>query len=159
MEEKHCSICKRIVDKNTAPILVMGGFANPRLLCESCSDDVETLTSSLDATLIEEAMKRIIDNLTRSNTEDSTTLAAVNDMFSRASERIRKIKNGESVADEMEESDEEYEIPQELLETEEDRRLDEKESRQNRIFDKVFTWVSAAVFAFVIGYFIVTRFF
>ena len=158
MEEKHCAICKRIVDKNTAPILVMGGFANPRLLCDGCSDDVESMTTSLDANVIEEAMKRVSENLTRSNTDDSTTLAAVTDMFSCASERIKKIRNGENVSDEGEENGEEYEIPEELLETEEDRLLDEKEKFQNRLFDKIFTWVSVAVFAFIIGYCIVTRF-
>ena len=158
MEEKHCAICKRIVDKNTAPILVMGGFANPRLLCDGCSDDVESMTTSLDANVIEEAMKRVSENLTRSNTDDSTTLSAVTDMFSCASERIKKIRNGENVSDEGEENGEEYEIPEELLETEEDRLLDEKEKLRNRLFDKIFTWVSVAVFAFIIGYFIVTRF-
>ena len=44
---KLCSICSVPVDSENASILVMGGFGNPRYVCEECSQDLDLLTESL----------------------------------------------------------------------------------------------------------------
>lgn len=159
MEIRHCTVCRREVDKDTAPILVMGGFANPRLLCEDCSVSVELITSSVDPEKIEEAMGRISKKLSENGVDDELTVETITEMFTDAGERVKKIRSGEYVPENEAEAENVLDdIPDELLETEEDRLLDERDEEQGRLFDKIFTWVAIVAFAVVIGYFILTRF-
>ena len=69
-------------------------------------------------------------------------------------DRAEKINKGEydfSLDENVEETGED-DIPEELLETEEDKALDERDEKRQKKFDKIFNIVALAVFAGVIGY-------
>ena len=155
--EKRCSICKNITESETSPILVMGSFGNPKYLCPDCADDMEAVTESRDYEVIRSAMNRIGEALSRSNSNDEEVLDTVNTIFTEASDRAEKIKAGvydfeaeEALLDEAAEGEDS--IPEELLESEEDRLLDEKEAKTNKKLDTVLTWVMTAVFIAVFVY-------
>ena len=160
MSTKLCSICKAEIDGETAPILVMGGFGNPRLLCGECSDDIETVTRGREPDAIELAVNRVSDKMTRANSDDRLTLETVTQIFADSAERAKKIKEGtyDFSLDDTAASEEFLDIPEDMRETEEDRLLDEKEAAASSKFDKIFTYVSVAVFVLAIGYFILSRF-
>ena len=154
--EKRCSICKKITESETSPILVMGSFGNPKYLCPDCADDMEAVTESRDYEVIKAAMTRIGEALSRSNSDDSEVLDTVNSIFAEASDRAEKIKAGvydfdaEAVVSDEEECEDT--IPEDLLESEEDRLLDEKEAKTNKKLDTILTWVMTAVFIAVFVY-------
>ena len=50
--EKKCSLCKKIVDSENAPILTMGGFGNPRYLCDECAANIEVMTTAREVDVI-----------------------------------------------------------------------------------------------------------
>ena len=51
----------------------------------------------------------------------------------------------EADAEECGEESEEFDIPEELRETEEDRELDAKEKKQGAFYDKIFNWISIGI--------------
>ena len=91
---KNCSICKRTVDAENAPILAMGRFGNPRFLCDECASDVESALYGRDAEKIEESMQSLSKKLAASSNDDGLTIETVSDIFAKAGERAKAIKNG-----------------------------------------------------------------
>ena len=161
---KSCSLCRESVDAESAPILAMGGFGNPRYLCDECASDIECALYERDADKIEESMHRLSKKL-KADTDDKVTMEAVGDIFSKAGERAKKIKEGtyDFSEDEADEDAEELvEIPEELQETEEDRALDEKEKAAEKKMDKILN-IAWAVFLAIFGaaavYMLIRRFF
>lgn len=160
--EKSCSICKRLTDSESSPILAMGSFGNPRYLCPECADDMEAVTSAREYHTVLAAMKRLGDKLTSANVEDELVVGTVNSIFSEANERAEKIREGnydfeaeEAEREELRESVEEDDIPEELRESEEDKLLDEREKKINKKFDAIMNWVMAAVFVAALIFFVV----
>lgn len=136
----QCCICERNIDREDAPVLSMGAAGVPRLLCEECEALLDTVTESHDFAAVEAAMDKI-GKLMADTDPDYVTFNTVNEIMADASERIKAIKDGSYV----EASDEDNEdvgledIPEELLESEEDKLKDEKEQEQAKKFDKVYT--------------------
>ena len=153
----NCSVCLKAITNDDAPVLTMGGYGNPRLLCEDCASDVETMTRSHDYDEITAAMDRITKRMSAANVDDKLTVGAMNDLLVTSAKRAAAIKDGsyDFSLDEVEEED--YEIPEELRETEEDRALEEKERKQIEKFDKVmnFVWIGVivAAVAFLVWWF------
>ena len=144
---RHCSVCKREVNEQEAPILAMGGFGNPKYLCTECAEDVDTVIGAKDPEEIELAMAKISRNLSDSDADDPLVLETVNEIFSAAGERARKIKDGTYDFSEDEEKEEGLlDVPEELRETEEDRALDEKDKKEEAFYNKIFNWVYFVVF-------------
>ena len=129
---KRCSICGRITESETSAILVMGGFGNPKYLCCECSEDFDTATTATDYDSIKSAMDKIGARLAENNTEDATVLRAVDEIFTDAGARAEKIKDGTYDFSEDENPEESEDVPEELLESEEDRALDAKEAKANK---------------------------
>ena len=88
-------------------------------------------------------------------------LTPINYLFSRWRAMIGKILKTEAntamsqeellmLVDEVEEED--YEIPEDMKETEEDRLLDEKERESNQRFDKIMNWIWAALLVGVVAF-------
>lgn len=149
MMGRICSVCGAPVGED-AEILTIAGFGNPRYLCEKCSGLIDTGLHSRDYEEIAEACDALAMRLEARGCEDETVLAELDGIYSEAKERAEKIKLGEydfSAEEEESEDTETLEIPEELAETEEDRLLDEKEMEESQKFDRMTTWVSAAVFA------------
>lgn len=152
---KLCSVCGRNTESETSSILVMGGYGNPKYLCDECALDFDAATTAADYESIKAAMDKIGAKLADNNTDDETVLYAVNEIFSEAGERAEKIKNGTYDFSEDEKNEEGDDIPEELLESEEDKALDEKEVKANKLFDSIFNWVFAAAIVGVIAYFVI----
>ena len=140
---KQCVICDKVFESEDAPILAMGAYGTPKYLCEECAADIETVTCERDCDKIAEAMARLGDKMA-SFDPDSMTYRTVEGIMAHAAERARAIKAGtyDFALDEVEEESSFDEIPEELLETEEDRALDARDEERQRKFDSVFNWVS-----------------
>ncbi len=134
----------------------MGGYGNPKYLCDECAADFDTATAGTNYDEIKSAMDKIGAKLTENDTDDTTVLRAVDEIFTEAGERAEKIKEGTYDFSEDEQSEESEDVPEELLESEEDKALDAKEAKTNKKIDSIFNWVFAAVFVAALAYFIIT---
>ncbi len=153
--QKLCSICKKTVDSETASILTVGGYGNAKYLCEDCAAELDCATAAREYDAVKAAMDSIGEKMAKNNIEDELVIATVGELFIGAKRRAKEIKNGtydfsldeaptESTAEEQG-TEEEFDIPEELRETEEDKELDAKEKKKNAFFDKIFNWVSLAL--------------
>ncbi len=153
--EKLCSICKRSVDSESAAILTLGGFGNPKYLCDGCDADMADVTRGADAETVEAAMERIGKKMSAANIDDALTLKTVKEIMESAAERKEAIRRGEYDFESEKELDATEEaVPEELLESDEDKEADRIESEKNAKFDKIINAVSAVVFAGVLGFII-----
>ena len=145
----NCSICNREVDGERAAVLTLGAMGTPKYLCEECEADFETATRGTDVDKIALSMERIGKLMADNNAVGNLVLSTVNDIFDCARSRALEIKNGtydfaKDVSVDIATVSEE--VPEELLESEEDRALDEAEEVRNRKIDKIITWISGAIF-------------
>ena len=156
MKDKHCAICLSTVADEDAPILTMSGSGVPRFLCERCCQDIDTATLGREPELIAAAMDRIAKNLSVKNIDDPWTVDTATEILNSSAERARKIRDGEYdfSLDEEEASEELSELPEELLESEEDRELDRKENEQAEKVDKFLNWVWLGVIIGCVGFMI-----
>lgn len=144
-----CSICKKQINEENAPIIAMGGLGNPRYVCDECAAKLDVMTGGEDSEKIREAVASIADLMSKNDSEDPIAHNAVRSILMEASVRATSIENGTfSELFESDSLDEEIDtIPEELLETEEDKELDRQEEIKNQKLDKVFNWISLGVFA------------
>lgn len=149
-----CSICLQRITNEEAPVLTMGAYGTPRHICDECSADIDTMSESHDYGEIVGAIDRLASKMSRANTDDKATLTTVTELLRSSAERATAIKDGtyDFSLDEVEEED--YEIPEDMKESEEDRALDEKERERTAKFDKVMNWVWLAVLVAAIGFII-----
>ena len=147
--QKLCSVCASLIERDDAPVISMG-IGDPRLICESCEDDFSIATTSRDTDEIRAAMDRIGEKLTKSNA-DRGTFRAVNTILSSAAARAKSIEEGkyDFALDDNPDPEGFDEIPEELVETEEDRRLDEEDVERAKKIDKIFNYVALAAFGAV----------
>ena len=143
---KICCTCLIRFENDDAPVLTMGAYGTPKYLCPECADLVEKVTRSREYDEIAEAMNAITDRMSKANVDDRVTVETMTELLKDSAERAQKIKLGEydfSLDEETEEDSEESfeDIPEELLETEEDRLLDEEEAEKLKKFDKVLNWL------------------
>ena len=163
---KLCSICKKEINSEEAAILAMGGFGNPKYICDDCAEELDKVVRGKDYDEIMRSMAVISDKISRSSTDDQLTVDTVKSLFSDAKDRAEKIKSGEYDFSLDVESDDADDIPEELKETEEDKRLDEEErietEKRNEIARKfdlfLFYPLIGAMFIGALAYIIITRF-
>ena len=147
---KLCSICNRSVDSETASILALGGYGNAKYICDDCAAELDAATTAREFDAVKAAMDSIGEKMAKNNIEDELVIATVGELFIGAKRRAKAIKEGtydfsldEAPAENAEEgSVEEFDIPDELRETEEDKELDAEEKKKSAFFDKIFNWVS-----------------
>lgn len=155
-ERKNCSTCLTRITNDDAPVLIMGAYGTPKLLCDECAALVETITLGRDYDEITSAMQTLTERMSAANIDDRFTVNTVTKILSDSAVRAQKIKEGtyDFALDEEVEDESFDEIPEELKETEEDRLLDEKEAEENAKFDKLMnkTWI--IVGAVAVGYII-----
>ena len=152
-----CCLCGNGVDSETANILAMGRIGTPRYLCENCSARIESATTSRDYTEAAAAIEELGRLLVVAGELDGIVEDTLTPMLNSAAERAAKIKSGEYdfSLDERERPDDMEEIPEELLETEEDRILDERDAEAQSRLDKymnigMIAAVTAAAVIFLI---------
>ena len=154
--KRNCSTCLKRIENEEAPVLAMGAYGTPKLLCDECAELIDKMTLSKDYDEITEAINSIAGKMSAANIDDRVTLDTMTDMLENSAKRAQQIKDGtyDFALDEVEADDGFDEIPEELRETEEDRLLDEKEAEANAKFDKFLNWtwigVAIGVVAFII---------
>lgn len=160
----RCVLCKSQKVGEDSPILVMSALGVPKYLCPDCNLDMEAATLAKDYDSIREAMERIGKKLADS-APDSLTLKTVDGILKMSGERAEMIKEGRydfSLDSEEGEKEELSDIPEELLETEEDRALDLRDKEREKRFDKVFNLILLGVGLAAVGliaYRLIDRFF
>ena len=147
-----CCICGCPVEEDAA-ILTMGAAGNARYLCEECDEFLITATTGKEFDKIEIAMEEISKRISNYN-PDGVTFDILSHTMLTASERAKQIKNGtyDFTLDEVEDDGYELEdIPEELLETEEDRELDRVDEEKMKKFDKVYNIIMIVALAAIVG--------
>ena len=154
--QKLCSICNKMVDSESAAILTMGGYGNPKYICDECANDIDTATTAREFDDIKAAMDSIGEKMAKSNIDDELVIATIGELFIGAKKRAMAIEDGtydfsaedevvDQTEEEPEESTEEFEIPEELRESDEDKALDAAEAKQAAFYEKILNWVSAGL--------------
>ena len=133
----------------------MGGYGIPRYLCDNCAEQIEVATTAASVDEIAAAVKALGSKLD-SMDHDTATNDTMTEILDSAMKRGLAIKEGTYDFALDNEADKEVleDIPEELLETEEDRRLDEEEEKKYSRFNAIFNWVAVAAFAAVGGFLI-----
>ncbi len=144
MKHGNCSVCLKPIDLDTAPVLTMGAYGTPRCLCGECAEQIEIFTRGTDYGEITAAMDEISTRMSRANIDDKMTVDCITEMLVNSAKRANEIKEG-TYDFSLDTDEEEYIIPDELRESEEDRALDEKEARAKETMDKIMNWVWLAV--------------
>lgn len=134
-----CCICNREVEREDATILAMGGSGKARVLCDECEEHLEIATKGRDFEQISEAIGEIGRKMGNGN-PDEITYTIVSELILNASERAKQIKEGtyDFSVDDVAEEDELDEIPEELLESEEDKEKDRLDEEKMKKFDKIY---------------------
>ena len=151
-----CSLCTRAEVDDNAPILTMSAYGNPRYICEDCARDLDDATSARDYSVIKSAFDRLGEKIANQLVIDDFVNDTLQEVMSEAAERAEKIKNGEYDFSLDEEADEGEmdDLPEELLETEEDRKKDERDEERARKLDRILNVafavaiIAVAVYAF-----------
>lgn len=154
---KHCCICKKTIENESeSPVLVMGAFGNPKCLCPICDLDFCTATTSHDPDEAIDAAKRLGDSLTAGNTGDPQIIELVNETIINAGTRAEKIREGTyDFSLDEEDATEEFDITEDMKETEEDRLKTEEEERTNKLVDTITSWAFGVVLVAALVYFII----
>lgn len=150
---KNCSTCLTRIVSDDAPVLIMGAYGTPKLLCDECAALIETITLGRDYDEITAAMQTLTEKMSAANIDDRFTVNTVTKILSDSAVRAQKIKEGtyDFALDEAEDSESFDEIPEELQETEDDKLLDEKDAEANAKFDKFMNklWIAIGIVAAV----------
>ncbi len=152
---KTCCICQAPITKDDAPVIAMSGYGNPKCVCEKCEAIIDSATLSHNPDEIVESCQLLGEALTKGNTGDEQVIDAVNEIICEASTRCEKIANGSYDFREDESSDEEFEITEDIMETEEDRLKDEKDAKTAKIFDTIASWASGIILTAAVVFFII----
>ena len=128
------------MEREDAPILAMGGAGYARVLCEECDRELQVATRGHDVEEIKAAINSLTTKLANSE-PDAVTYRMMNEILITSTQRAMEIKDGTyDFARDDEEDNEGYdEIPEELLESEEDIELDKKDEEKAKKFDKVYS--------------------
>lgn len=154
MEEMTCSVCRAKFEGEDASILTLGGFGNPRYLCDSCASDFDAASSEREVSEIDCAIDRISKKMTAAKVDDGLVLRTVSELMTSARERREQIRRGEYDFSEDEVTEENDEIPKELLESEEDAAAEKRAAEKNKKYDKITNIICAVLAIAALGFFI-----
>ena len=161
MKEGNCSVCLAALDTESADILTMGAYGTPKCLCDECSSLMKSATLGRCYEEITGAMDEIGRRMSAANVDDRRVVATVAGIFDASKKRAELIREGKydfSLDSDEEDTNQGGELPEELLETEEDRALDARDEEKRKKWDKILNIASiciiAAAVAIVIWYFV-----
>ena len=140
----NCCICERDVEREDAPILAMGGAGYARVLCDECDRELQVATRGRDVEEIKEAINSLSNKLANGE-PDGVTYRMMNEILITSTQRAMEIKDGtyDFARDDEEDNEGFDEIPEELLESEEDIELDKQDEEKMKKFDKVYSIILA----------------
>lgn len=136
-------MCDVNIEREDAPVLSMGAAGNPRLLCDRCAGLLDTATLGQDFDTIKDAVEQI-GNIMADNDPDGVTYSIVSSLMVDASERAKAIKSGtyDFALDSQDMDDGGLdEIPEDMLESEEDIEKDKQEEEKLKKFDEFYNYV------------------
>ena len=134
-----CCLCKKNIENEEAPVLSMTAAGRPRYLCDECAALLDTVTLGKECEQIEEAMDQV-SRIMAKNEPDGVTYSIISKIMVDAAVRGKLIKKGvyDFARDELPYEDELEDIPEDLLESEDDAKKDEIEAKKNERFNKVY---------------------
>ena len=154
---KKCSLCTKRLEKEEPQILTVGSYGVARYLCDECAALLDKMTLSTEISDIKDAYDAVVEKMLDGPLIDESANETLQNMLVSAKERAEAIKNGTYDFSLDEPTDEMDDIPEELLETEEDIELDRKREQRAEKIDKVLNvFIIAAIVAAAI--FVITRF-
>ena len=154
---KKCSLCTKRLEKEEPEILTVGSYGVARYLCDECAALLDKMTLSTELSDIKDAYDAVVEKMLDGPLIDESANETLQNMLVSAKERAEAIKNGTYDFSLDEPTDEMDDIPEELLETEEDIELDRKREQRAEKIDKVLNvFIIAAIVAAAI--FVITRF-
>ena len=166
MSEKKCAICLEYMEEENSSIIGMSGYGTPVCACPRCVGMLDTALKSTDYDEIVSSMDGIYEIMQKKNNDHPLVVDIISETLNRAAQRATSIKEGtydfslDEEANSEGEEDGFDEVPEELLESEEDKALDEEEKVQNERFDKVMNIVTYVAFgACAIGIILALLFF
>ena len=136
----NCCICEKSVEREDAPILAMGGAGYARVLCEECDSELQVATRGHDVEEIKAAINSLSTKMANGE-PDTVTYRMMSEILVTATQRAMEIKDGsyDFARDDEEDNEGFDEIPEELLESDEDIELDRKDEEKAKKFDKVYS--------------------
>lgn len=153
----RCCLCNAPIENENAPVLTMGGAGNPRLLCERCAALLDTATLGDNYDEIKYSIETLGSLLTAQD-HDLRTQETLTEILDRASKRANLIKSGEYDFDlDLPElaADEGYdELPEDMVESEEDIQKDAEEEEKLQKFNKVYNVILTVIIIAFVGYII-----
>lgn len=137
-----------------------GAYGHPRCLCPSCEALLDTAIEGSEVEAVRGALHALSDLRIKNGDFDKATSETLTQIVAQASERMAAMEAGTyegSAACEVteepvqasaeDEAAQEYDIPEELRELEEDRERDRIEDEREKAFDKYFRFVWIGVIA------------
>ena len=150
----YCSICKCDFESETPSVLTMGRSMTPRYMCPECEELMDEAISSPDFGKAREAIARLGEILAASDSDDAPVILEVSSHLEQSKKRADAIEAGTYDFTLDEASGEEFELTEDLLETEEDRELDRQEAAAEERMNKFLNWawvgVGIAVAAYIV---------
>lgn len=150
-----CCMCDSVIEREDAPVLSMGSIGNPRFLCDRCATLLDDATLGRDFDTIKDSIEKI-GNIMADNDPDGVTFSIVSELMVKASDRAKAIRDGSyDFSLDSEQAEEGYdEIPEDMLESEEDIEKDRQDEEKLKRFDKFYNYTligaGIAVVAFII---------
>lgn len=133
----------------------MSGYGNPKCVCEECEALIDAATTSREPDEITNACQSLGERLTEGNTGDEQIIVNVNEIIYNANERCNGIKNGTyDFALDEENAEDEFDITEELEETDEDRAKDEHDEKIAKILDTIASWTAGLILVGAVAFFI-----
>ena len=152
----YCSVCQKDFDCETPSVLTMGRSMTPRYICPECEALMDQALCERDVTLAREAIAALGARLAASDSDDAPVILAVTSHLDAAKVRANAIERGEYDFTLDENPTEEFELTEDLLETEEDRELDRRDEEEMEKVNKVMNYVTIGAFA-AVGLFLIYR--
>ena len=150
----YCSVCKKDFDSETPSVLTMGRSMTPRYICPECEALMDEAVRASEPETAKNAIAKLGDILATSDSEDTPVILAVTSHLDRAKKRAQQIEDGTYDFSLDEEEGEEFELTEDLLETEEDRELDRREEEQEKRLNNFLNWAWLGIGIAVVGYII-----
>ena len=150
----YCSVCGKDFESETPSVLTMGRSMTPRYICPDCEALMEEAIGATEPERIREAIATLGESLAHSDSDDTPVIIEVSSHLERAKTRLTKIEDGTYDFSLDESEEEEFELTEDLMETEEDRELDRREEEQEQRMNKVLNWLWVFVGIGVVAYFI-----
>lgn len=155
-----CCICQQTVEREDAPVLTYGAYGHARVLCDRCDACLTALTRGRESVKIREALEELSTLRPLMDERDMAATGELTRLIDGAAERLYAIEAGDyDFAAEEAEDGEVEDIPEELLETEEEREAEARREERERKNDRVFSYVWGAVMVAAIAAIVYILFF